>query len=298
MARTAEKVEALTEESGGMADALGTVLDVAEENGVVTWSDVSEDLTSGQWGRLIEKGLLVDADGAGFVLDDPEGIREAIDGSTAPEIDDEEGSNWTTYDKAAAGGAIAMFAGYSIQSVRGAIGSTIDIFLGPLEAAMPFYVVILILALVTGLYSTILQDKLMNTELMGKYQARMQELQDRREAAKERGDDEELDRIQEEQMDAMGDQLGMMKAQFRPMVWIMLLTIPAFLWMYWLILDVELGAEASRVMVMPLLGEIETWQQGVIGPLQAWILWYFLCSLGFSQVMRKAMNVQATPTGS
>jgi uncharacterized membrane protein (DUF106 family) len=298
MARTAEKVEALTEESGGMADALGTVLDVAEENGVVTWSDVSEDLTSGQWGRLIEKGLLVDADGAGFVLDDPEGIREAIDGSTAPEIDDDEGANWTTYDKAAAGGAIAMFAGYSIQSVRGAIGSTIDIFLGPLEAAMPFYVVILILALVTGLYSTILQDKLMDTELMGKYQARMQELQDRREAAKERGDDEELDRIQEEQMDAMGDQLGMMKAQFRPMVWIMLLTIPAFLWMYWLILDVELGAEASRVMVMPLLGEIETWQQGVIGPLQAWILWYFLCSLGFSQVMRKAMNVQATPTGS
>jgi uncharacterized membrane protein (DUF106 family) len=82
------------------------------------------------------------------------------------------------------------------------------------------------------------------------------------------------------------------------MVWIMLLTIPAFLWMYWLILDVELGAEASRVMVMPLLGEIETWQQGVIGPLQAWILWYFLCSLGFSQVMRKAMNVQATPTGN
>jgi len=33
-------------------------------------------------------------------------------------------------------------------------------------------------------------------------------------------------------------------------------------------------------------------QQGVIGPLQAWILWYFLCSMGFTRSMRKALNVR------
>ncbi len=48
-----------------MTDALSTVLAAADENGTVTWGDVSDDLTSGEWGRLIESGLLIDADGEG-----------------------------------------------------------------------------------------------------------------------------------------------------------------------------------------------------------------------------------------
>jgi uncharacterized membrane protein (DUF106 family) len=132
---------------------------------------------------------------------------------------------------------------------------------------------------------------------MGEYQGRMQELKERREAAKERGDDAELERIKEEQMEAMGDQLGMFKAQFRPMVWIMLLTIPAFLWMYWMILDVGVGNGQSTVAVLPLMGEITNWNAGGLGPMPAWIIWYFLCSLGFTQLLRKALNVETTPTG-
>ncbi|NNC25236.1 DUF106 domain-containing protein, partial [Salinisphaera sp. USBA-960] len=69
-------------------------------------------------------------------------------------------------------------------------------------------------------------------------------------AAKERGDEEALDRIQKEQMEAMGDQLGMFKMQFRPMVWIMLLTIPVFLWMYWKLGQIDQGVE----LILPLIG--------------------------------------------
>jgi uncharacterized membrane protein (DUF106 family) len=76
------------------------------------------------------------------------------------------------------------------------------------------------------------------------------------------------------------------------MVWIMLLTIPAFLWMYWMILTQGIG---SLEVTMPLLGTVE-WQRGVLGPLQAWILWYFVCSMGFSQLIRKSLNLQTTPT--
>ncbi len=302
MARTAQKVDSLAREGEDMTEALAAVLEVAEEEGTVSWSDVSDDLTSGQWGRLIEKGLLVDADGEGFVLDDPEGIREALEETDPAAVaDDADGDEveWTKWDKLAGLGAVSMIAGYSIQSVRAVVGSTIDLVLGPLETVLPFYVVILVLAVLTGLWSTILQDNLMDSEVMAKYQERMQELKERREAAKERGDDAELERIQEEQMEAMGDQLGMFKAQFRPMVWIMLLTIPAFLWMYWLILDVGIGGGSGQaVLVMPLIGEVTQWQQGVIGPVQAWIVWYFLCSLSFTQLLRKALNVQTTPTAS
>jgi uncharacterized membrane protein (DUF106 family) len=97
-------------------------------------------------------------------------------------------------------------------------------------------------------------------------------------------------------MEAMGDQMGMFKEQFRPMVWIMLFTIPVFLWMYYRILagDPTLAPQPGR-MVMPLLGEI-TWQEGVLGPLQAWIVWYFVCSMAFTQVVRKSLNIQTTPS--
>jgi len=87
--------------------------------------------------------------------------------------------------------------------------------------------------------------------------------------------------------------LGMFKEQFRPTVWIMLLTIPLFLWMYWMILDGHVSAAESTV-VLPLFGQVE-WTRGVAGPIQAWIVWYFLCSMGFSQLLRKSMDIQMTP---
>jgi len=289
MGRTAEKVAELTREDASMEGALEFLL---EQEGPLTWSEASDELTSGQWGRLIEKGVLTDA-GDGFELADPEGVSDALaddddDGMT--EIEDD--SSWSKYDKLAALGAVGLFAGYSISSVRNAIGSTIDIVLGPVNSALPFYGVILVLAVFTGLYTSLLQANLMDTDKMAAYQERMKDMKERREQAKEQGDDEALEEIQQEQMEAMGDNLGMFKEQFRPMVWIMLLTIPVFLWMYWMILTQGVG---SLEVTMPLVGEV-SWRQGVVGPLQAWILWYFVCSMGFSQLIRKSLNLQTTPT--
>jgi uncharacterized membrane protein (DUF106 family) len=295
MPRTAQKVDDLAREGEEMAEALSVVLDVAEEKGTVTWTDVSGDITSGQWGRLIEKGLLVDAGGSGFVVDDPEGVREALEDSD-PESSSDGGQDWTKYDKIAAVGVLGMFLAYSIQSLRAQIASVIDIVMGPLESALPFYIVIMVLAMLTGMYTTILQDALMDTSIMGDYQEKNKDLRERRKKAKERGDDEELERIREEQMEMMSENAGMFKAQFRPMVWIMLLTIPVFLWLYWMVLDVGITA-AEPVMVLPLLGEVNSWQSAVLGPIQVWLIWYFLCSMGFNQILRKALNVQTSPTG-
>jgi uncharacterized membrane protein (DUF106 family) len=308
MARTAQRVESLIEEDPDMRDALRTVLDRAD-GGRVTWDEVSDSLTSGQWGRLIERGVLEKTDGEGCIVNDPEDVAAVVGGESATAVanggasasamstststsTDDDDSGWSVYDKAAALGAVGLFAGYSLPNVRNAIAGVLDIGLGPLEASLPFYAVILVLALFTGLYSTILQDNLMDTSKMGEYQERLQEIQEREKEAKERDDEEALERIQEEKMDAMSDNLGMFKEQFRPMVWIMLLTIPVFLWMYWMILEHpnELGS-----IVLPLRGEV-SWTQGLLGPIQAWIVWYFLCSMGFTQIIRKALNIQTTPS--
>jgi len=296
MARTAPKVERLAADGEDLTNALARVLDVAEEQGTVTWSDVSDNITSGEWGRLIESGLLVDADGQGFVIEDPEAVREALeDADAAPDDDDDEG--WSQWDKLAALGTLGLFAGYSINSIRDAIGGTIDIALGPLAEVLPFYVLILVLAVFTGATSSILQDQMMDMSGMGDHQAKMDEIKERRKEAKERGDDEALDEIEQEQMELMTDQLGMFKQQFRPMVWIMLINIPVFLWIYWMVFGPGLSVQAP-VITLPLFGPVESWQAGLLGPMQAWIVWYFLCSLSFTQVIRKALNVQTTPTAS
>ncbi|MFQ3283480.1 MAG: uncharacterized membrane protein (DUF106 family) [Natronomonas sp.] len=298
MARTASKVQELVAEDAEMEDALEYLLDRADE-GTVSWGDVSDELTSGQWGRLIETGVLVDSDGEGFDVADPEGVRDTLEDDELELPDAPDGdSSWSKWDKMAAVGSVAMFAGYTFSAVREPLADTLNIALGPLLDLLPFFAVVMVLALFTGLYSTLLQSNLMNMEVMGAYQGRMKEIQERRKEAKERGDDEALEQIQDEQMEAMTDNLGMFKEQFRPMVWIMLLTIPVFLWMYAIVgfrgEPLYPGIDLAP-MVMPIVGEVG-WNEGLVGPLQAWIGWYFVCSMCFTQVIRKSLNIQTTPT--
>jgi uncharacterized membrane protein (DUF106 family) len=291
MPRTAQKVDELAEEGEHMTDALATVLEAAEEKGAVTWADVSDDITSGEWGRLIEKGLLVDAGGEGFVVDDPEGARDALEDSDPTAMMDSVDFKFTIYDKMAVATVFVMMLGYAFDPIRTVVGETLYIVLGPLESVLPFYLLILVLAIMTGLFSAIVQDNLMNAEIMEGYKEQTQELKERRKRAKERGDDEEIQKIQEEQMAMMSENLDVFKAQFRPMIWIMSFTIPVFLWLYWFVRDLGVTV-ASPVIILPLAGEMESWTTGVIGPMQAWIVWYALISISFGQIMRKALNVQ------
>ncbi len=316
MTRTAEKISSLVREDSSYTDVLETIREEADDNGgEVEWADVRDDLTSGQWGRLIEKGVLVDGE-EGFVIADREAYDEALDGDgdaddDLPEIDS-EASSWSQWDKMAGLAAVLFMVGYWFDSVRDSIGGVIDIAFGPLDAVMPFYAVILAIAMLTGLYSTLLQANLMNMERMGMYQERMKamqqkrtDVQERKKAAEERGASEaelealenEMERVQQEQMEAMADNLGMFKEQFRPMVWIMLFTIPLFLWMFWKVHSSGAHTVGQESMVMPIAGEIQ-WNQGVIGPLRSWIVWYFMCSMGFTQLLRKALNIDMTPSTS
>lgn len=299
-----------------MTEALESIRETADQNGgEIEWSDVRDDLTSGQWGRLIEKGILVDGE-EGFEIADREAYDEALDGDgdgggiDVPDVDiDEEEAKWSQWDKMAAVGSVLLMIGYWLDSVRNTVGGTVDMIFGPLDAALPFYAVILAVAMLTGLYSTLLQANLMNTERIGKYQERMKAMQEkqkdvreRKKEAEERDASEaelealenEMQQAREEQMEAMADNLGMFKEQFRPMVWIMLFTIPLFLWMYWKVPTLE-GAE--QYIIMPLVGEVQ-WQEGLIGPMFAWIVWYFLCSMGFTQLLRKALNIDMTPSST
>ncbi|MFC7071224.1 DUF106 domain-containing protein [Halobaculum lipolyticum] len=302
MARIEKRVRELAGEPE-MREAIEIVLDRAED-GEIQWVDVREDLTSGQWGRLIERGVLADGE-TGFALADREAIEAGLEapeesaaGGSDVEIPDSEDTSWSIYDKAAGVVTLLFFVGYSYGPVRNVVGSSIDMALGPLQELLPLYAVIIVIATVTGLYSTLLRANLMDMDRMAAYQERMKDIQERRKEAKERGDDAAMEAIQEEQMEAMGDQLGMFKEQFRPMVWIMVFTIPAFLWMYWGI--GFRGAEGVWTdlapVVVPIWGEVAWTDTLFIMP--TWIIWYFLCSMAFTQIIQKGLNISMSPSTS
>ncbi|WP_049909709.1 EMC3/TMCO1 family protein [Haloarcula japonica] len=287
-------------EEPAMRDALATVVEHSDKgNEPLQWNDVSESLSNEEWGRLIREGVLV-SDGTGFTVANPERVREALQPDepmdTTTDTDGIEAESWAWYDKAAGLAALSLFAGYWSTGIRDTIASYDDLLLAPVTDAFPFFAVIILLAIVTGLYSTVLQSRLRDTEKIQAYQKRVNELKERKEAAKERGDDEALAELQEEQMEVASDQLGMFKLQFRPMVWIMLLTIPVFLWLRWKVRGGHLGASEFGLIV-PLAGAVG-WQEPLFGPMKTWIVWYFLCSMVSRQLIQKTFDIQPTASQS
>ncbi|HIJ12868.1 MAG TPA: DUF106 domain-containing protein, partial [Halobacteriales archaeon] len=195
MARIERKVSGLIMRDAGIVESIRTVLEKSVDGEVeLDWADVRGEVTSGHWGRLIETGILKEGE-KGFQVSDAATIKQAIENFDQPRAkksktkSDVEGK-WTKWDKAAAVFAISLFAGYSFAEVRELIGRGVDLLIGPADAVLPFYLVIMILALFTGLYSTLLQANLMDMEKMGEYQSEMKELQERQKAAQKSGDKE------------------------------------------------------------------------------------------------------------
>lgn len=291
-----EQLESFLEKPA-MHKAISVIFDRSDSGSEeLQWDDVSDTLSSGEWGRLIQEGVLVNED-AGFTIANPERVQQTLEehghlSDPTDGVDKIESESWAWYDKVAGVTALGLFAGYWNTSIRDVIASFDDLILAPVTDMLPFYAVIIFLAIVTGLYSTVLQARLMDHEKIQAYQERMNELRERKEAAKERGDEDALEQIQEEQMEAAGDQLGIFKLQFRPMVWIMLLTIPVFLWLRWKVRGGHLGVGETG-LVVPLAGAV-SWQEPLLGPMSTWIVWYFLCSMASRQIIQKTLNIQTS----
>src|SRR6056297_3068511 len=137
MARIEPKVRDLVSSDPEMRDAVETVLARADD-GEVKWVDVKGDITSGHWGRLIEKGVLVDGD-EGFRLADPEATRAALEtestsssgASSSSSVDDDDlgDSSWSSYDKMAAVVTVGLFAAYGWKPLRDIIGNVMNVVL-------------------------------------------------------------------------------------------------------------------------------------------------------------------------
>jgi uncharacterized membrane protein (DUF106 family) len=189
-------------------------------------------------------------------------------------------------DKAAMAVGVVLFFGVMISAeLRDGLGAATGLLLGWLPEILPFHVVLFILAAVTGLYASLIQKYTMDWEYLRNSQEKMKKLQRNMKEAQLSGDKSRIQAMQNEQMKAVADQGKMMQMQFKPMLYIGIVSIPLFMWAYSFI-----SANPNMMMTFPFWGTHPI-NATVLGPILYWFYWYFICSLPVSQIIRKALDI-------
>ncbi len=196
----------------------------------------------------------------------------------------------TSLDRLALAVGFVLFFGIMISGeLRHGIGVAMNYPLGWMPAILPFHVVLFVLAAITGLYASLIQKYTMDWDFMRDQQERMRRVQREMREAQLSGDQARQQKLQAEQMKMVSEQGKMMQMQFKPMLYIGIVSIPLFMWAYWY-LTPALSNVTTPVMTFPFWGE-QTITSTVLGPIIYWFYWYFICSIPVSQIIRKALNI-------
>lgn len=181
---------------------------------------------------------------------------------------------------------------YSVEWIRVTVGLGMDVLLGPFidTFGVPFFVMIMILSSITGLYSSLVQKYTIDYEKMQETQAKMREFQKEFREAQLSGDEKRVKKLQGKQERMMQDQLDISRQQFTPMAIILILSVPIFFWLLLRLPPVGTEIALSSGIVLPFIGVIGL-SDFAFWIVPAWILWYMLCSLTISQVIRKSLNI-------
>jgi uncharacterized membrane protein (DUF106 family) len=181
---------------------------------------------------------------------------------------------------------VLMMFSYSIEWLRVGVGQGIDTAFRPLLDGfkIPFYILIVILSALTGLYSSIIQKYTIDYERMTEAQERMKEFQNEYREAQLSQDEKKIKKLEAKKDRVMREQLEMSQNQFKPMAYILVLTVPIFFWLLFRLSQVQ------STITLPYAGTIGL-HDPAVWIIPAWILWYMICSITLSQVIRKSLNI-------
>jgi uncharacterized membrane protein (DUF106 family) len=134
------------------------------------------------------------------------------------------------------------------------------------------------------LYSSIIQKYTIDYEKMTETQERMKEFQAEYREAQLSQDEKKIKKLEAKKDRVMKEQLEMSQQQFKPMAYILVLTVPIFFWLLYRLSQIQ------STITLPFYG-IHNLHDAIIWVVPAWILWYMICSITLSQVIRKALNI-------
>ena len=175
---------------------------------------------------------------------------------------------------------------YTVPWLRQDVGQGLDAAFAPIVVGfgIPFFILIVILSGLTGLYSSIVQKYTIDYEKMTESQERMKEFQAEYREAQLSQDEKKIKKLEAKKDRVMKEQLEMSQEQFKPMAIILILTVPIFFWLLYRLNEIQTS------ITMPYLGT-HNLHEAVIWVIPAWMLWYMICSITLSQVIRKSLNI-------
>jgi uncharacterized membrane protein (DUF106 family) len=181
---------------------------------------------------------------------------------------------------------LMMMVSYSISWLRLGVGKGIDSVFAPLVESfnIPFFILIVILSAATGLYSSIIQKYTIDYERMTDVQDRMKEFQKEYREAMLSQDEKRIKKLDTKKDRMMREQLELSQQQFKPMAYILVLTVPIFFWLLYRL------SQIHNTITLPYYGTLSL-TAPLIWVIPAWIIWYMICSITISQVIRKALNI-------
>lgn len=189
-------------------------------------------------------------------------------------------------DKVALIAGFGLILGFMNQGFRESLGATMNYLFRPL-IVFDVYIVIFILAAITGLYTSLMQKYTIDWEKTRRATERMKQFQKEFKEAQLSENKHKLKKLEEERGDIMAMQAEMSKQQLKPMAYIMLVTLPVFGWLYYLMFTLNPTAE----IVLPFYGLKILATDKVLKFIPVWIFWYALCSMSVSQIIRKTLNM-------
>ncbi len=175
---------------------------------------------------------------------------------------------------------------YTVPWLRTDVGKGIDGVFSPLvtQFGIPFFILIVILSALTGLYSSVIQKYTIDYERMTEVQDRMKDFQKEYREAMLSQDEKRIKKLDVRKERMMREQLELSQQQFKPMGYILILTVPIFFWVLYRL------SEINNTITFPYYGTLSL-TTPVIWVIPAWMAWYMICSITISQVIRKALNI-------
>jgi uncharacterized membrane protein (DUF106 family) len=170
-------------------------------------------------------------------------------------------------------------------TVRNGIAVALDTILGPVFRSMPFYMDVLVIALIVSICSNLVQKYTVDQTLIRRVTDANKAFQKEYREAQLSNNKHKIKKLEEERTGMLQDQTNMSKQQMKPLAYVTLISFPLFIWAWWFAVSTNL------TMIFPFYGTIHFAQVHWI--LQYWLIWSILCSLSLAQIVRKAFNVGA-----
>ncbi len=156
---------------------------------------------------------------------------------------------------------------------------------------------IVLIALGVSILTTVAQKLLVDQDKMNEIQEKQKKLKDEMKAAQASGNNKKLAEVQAKQLEAMKDSNEMMTMSFKPMIVTMIPILLIFAWMWSSVISkiiIVLPPGVYYCTLTPVFhwlglffygGKITTVPYGI-----GWLMWYFICTMGCSQILRKFLG--------